>query len=197
MNYLAHAYLSFGEEEILAGNMISDFVKGKSKFDYPAGIQAGIALHRMIDSFTDSHAITKEAKEVFRPAYRLYSGALVDVVYDHFLAIDEQEFTEESLQLFSIRTYKQLASNASLFPSKFAIMYPYMQTQNWLFNYRHRWGIQKSLQGVVRRSAYLTESETAFQLFETHYELLQTCFRRFWPAVKEYAAAELADLRKG
>jgi acyl carrier protein phosphodiesterase len=29
MNYLAHAYLSFGEPDILAGNMISDFVKGK------------------------------------------------------------------------------------------------------------------------------------------------------------------------
>ncbi len=35
MNYLAHAYLSFGDPDILAGNMISDFVKGKKKFDYP------------------------------------------------------------------------------------------------------------------------------------------------------------------
>lgn len=65
MNYLAHAYLSFGNPEILMGNMISDFVKGKTKFDYPVGIQKGIALHRMIDNFTDTHAATKEAKEFF------------------------------------------------------------------------------------------------------------------------------------
>jgi acyl carrier protein phosphodiesterase len=40
MNYLAHAYLSFNDPEILVGNMISDFVKGKKKFDSPR-YQAG------------------------------------------------------------------------------------------------------------------------------------------------------------
>ena len=49
------------------GNMISDFVKGKKKFDYPPGIQKGIMLHRAIDTFTDTHEATKLAKEVFRP----------------------------------------------------------------------------------------------------------------------------------
>src|SRR4029077_7560850 len=75
MNYLAHAYLSFNQSEILVGNMISDFVKGKRKFDYPSGIQKGIDLHRAIDQFTDQHSATKEAKEFFRPDYRLYAGA--------------------------------------------------------------------------------------------------------------------------
>ena len=62
MNYLAHAYLSFNEPEILVGNMISDFVKGKKKFDYSPGVQKGIALHRAIDNFTDYHTATKAAK---------------------------------------------------------------------------------------------------------------------------------------
>ena len=60
MNYLAHAYLSFNDPEILVGNMISDFVKGKKKFDYPLRIQAGIMLHRIIDEFTDGHPATRE-----------------------------------------------------------------------------------------------------------------------------------------
>jgi acyl carrier protein phosphodiesterase len=51
MNYLAHAYLSFKHEDILLGNLISDFVKGKKKFDYPLLIQKGITLHRNIDTF--------------------------------------------------------------------------------------------------------------------------------------------------
>jgi acyl carrier protein phosphodiesterase len=75
MNYLAHAYLSFNEPEILAGNMISDFVKGKKKFDYSLTIQQGIALHRAIDQFTDFHPVTQEAKSYFKKDYRLYSGA--------------------------------------------------------------------------------------------------------------------------
>src|SRR6266498_5737073 len=108
MNYLAHAYLSFNRPGILVGNMISDFVKGKKKYGYSEEIQQGIALHREIDRFTDTHAGTKEAKEIFRPAYRLYAGALIDVVYDHFLALDENEFTDESLKAFTIKTYSLL-----------------------------------------------------------------------------------------
>src|SRR5215212_6198912 len=109
MNYLAHAYLSFSDPEILAGNIISDFVKGKKKFDFPAGIQKGIALHRAIDQFTDNHDTTKTAKDVFRPHYRLYSGAFVDVVYDHFLANNRDEFNEQSLYDFSQQVYKTLS----------------------------------------------------------------------------------------
>ena len=39
MNFLAHAWLSFDVPEILAGNLISDFVKGKKKFEFASGIQ--------------------------------------------------------------------------------------------------------------------------------------------------------------
>jgi acyl carrier protein phosphodiesterase len=75
-------------------------------------------------------------------------------------------------------------------PEKFARMYPYMKEHNWLYNYRSRWGAGKSLGGVVRRSVYLTESETAFRLFEDHYQLLQNYFRRFWADVKCFARKE-------
>src|SRR5438552_2946814 len=97
MNYLAHAYLSYNEPEILVGNMISDFVKGKQKYGYPVMIQKGIQLHRDIDMFTDNHPATAKAKDFFRSAYRLYSGPLLDIIYDHFLANDHSLFTERSL----------------------------------------------------------------------------------------------------
>lgn len=167
--------------------MISDFVKGKKKFDYPQGIQRGIMLHRMIDTFTDAHEATKEAKEVFRPHYRLYSGAFVDVVYDHFLAADTAEFSESSLLAFSQEVYSMLDGQALWLPERFALMFPYMKEHNWLFNYRTRWGTGKSLGGVVRRSAYLTDSDTAYQLFEQHYQLLRDCYRHFWASVKPFA----------
>ena len=167
--------------------MISDFVKGKKKFDYPQAIQKGIALHRAIDTFTDNHIATKTAKEFFRPAYRLYSGAFIDVIYDHFLAIDENEFTEKSLFDFTQKTYESLDLDKHWMPEYFSTMFPYMKQHNWLFNYRTRWGLEKSLGGVVRRSAYLTESETAFNLFEQHYQLLQDCYRHFWAEVKPFA----------
>ena len=187
MNYLAHAYLSFSDNEILAGNMISDFVKGKTRYDYPAGIQEGITLHREIDRFTDDHPAVKKAKEIFRPAYRLYSGAITDVVFDHFLAIDESLFREKSLEEFTKETYEKLAMFSAHFPEKFAAMFPYMKMQNWLFNYREKWGIEKSLGGLVRRSAYMKESETAFSLFNENYTELSVIFKTFFPDVKNLA----------
>jgi acyl carrier protein phosphodiesterase len=194
MNYLAHAYLSFNHPEILVGNMISDYVKGKKKLEYTAGIQKGIVLHRAIDTFTDNHAVTKHAKEIFRPHYRLYAGAFVDVVYDHFLANDPAVFTNNSLQQFAEDTYTQLNIFTPVFPPRFAGMFPYMKTQNWLYHYHTKWGIEKSLMGVVRRSAYLTESETAFRLFEENYQLLKETYDNFFPALLSYTQKQYEQL---
>src|ERR1700754_3986396 len=80
VNYLAHAYLSFNQPAVVVGNLISDYIKGKKQFDYPDDIRHGIVLHRAIDTFTDEHPVIKTAKEIFRPHYRLYSGAFIDVV---------------------------------------------------------------------------------------------------------------------
>jgi len=187
MNYLAHAYLSFNRPGILVGNMISDFVKGRKKYEYPEVIQQGIALHREIDAFTDNHFATKEAKNIFRPAYRLYAGSFIDVVYDHFLALDENEFTDDSLKAFTINTYNMLDKYTDHFPEKFRAMYPYMKAHNWLYHYRYREGIQKSLGGVVRRSKYLTESDTAYLLFNEHYDELNRFYQLFFPELKSMA----------
>lgn len=198
MNLLAHAYLSFNDPNILVGNMISDYVKGKNKFLYPPAIQKGIMLHRAIDTFTDTHEATTEAKQVFRPSYRLYAGACIDVVYDHFLANDSNEFAnEQALKLFAANTYASLEQNNNYLPGKFAAMLPYMQLQDWLYHYRFRFGIEKSFGGLVRRSAYLTDSATAFDLFEKHYSHLSTCYKAFFPDVKKMAADWLQNFTNG
>ncbi|MCU0334601.1 MAG: ACP phosphodiesterase [Chitinophagaceae bacterium] len=193
---LAHAYLSPGGAEVLTGNMISDFVKGRTQYDYPAGIRHGIRLHRSIDRFTDEHAATREAKQVFRPAYRLYAGAFVDVVYDHFLANDRQHFSsDEALYAFTRQAYAALSSQQAWLPPRFALMLQPMQQHNWLYNYQYAWGIEKSFGGLVHRSRYLTESATAFQLFQQHYALLQQCYHAFMPALYQLVL-ELAAEQK-
>ncbi|MBC8033455.1 MAG: DUF479 domain-containing protein [Chitinophagaceae bacterium] len=187
MNYLAHAYLSFKNPEILVGNLISDFVKGKKKFDFSPAIQEGIALHRLIDAFTDEHAITKEAKEVFYSTYRLYSGAFVDVTYDHFLANDRDIFADAaSLMEFSLYTYTTISSFEQELPDRFRRVFPYMRADNWLYNYQFTNGIKNSYQGLVYRAAYLTESEPALNIFKDHYYFLQNCYHRFFPQLQEF-----------
>jgi len=187
MNHLAHAYLSFSHPDILVGNMISDHVKGRKKDDYPLGIQKGIRLHRAIDTFTDTHAMVKEAKLVFRKDYRLYSGAFVDISFDHFLATDPEEFSDGTLRVFAQKTYEMLDPYVPIFPEPFARMFPYMKAQDWLYHYQFMDGMKNSFGGLVRRAAYLTESATAFALFEKHYEMLRVCYNQFFPELKEFA----------
>jgi len=194
MNYLAHAYLSFGDEQVLVGNLISDFVKGKKKFNYPEGIQRGITLHRAIDTYTDANEVTKLAKDIFRPSYRLYSGAFMDVVYDHFLATDPDQFSEDTLNQFSKNTYEILERHSKFLPDRFAGMFPYMRSQNWLFNYRTIWGTESSFGGLVRRARYLQESQTACSLFEENYQTLQRYYKAFFPQLKSFAQTEYKDI---
>ena len=195
MNLLAHAYLSFDQPQILLGNMISDYVKGKKQFDYPAGIQKGITLHRAIDEFTDHHAATKEAKQYFQADYKLYAGAFIDIVYDHFLANDRNEFENEViLNIFSHSTCKTLQENISLLPDKFSKLLPHMQSQNWLYNYRFKEGIEKSFDGLVHRAAYLSESSIAYTIFNEEYKNLQQCYAAFFPSLKSFAIRTLNGL---
>lgn len=195
MNYLAHAYLSFRHPGLLTGNMISDFIKGKKQYDYPDHIQLGIRLHRAIDAFTDNHPATREMREYFRPQYRLYAGAFTDVVYDFFLANDTTEFIDEhALRSFTEDSYAQLDQMHEWFPAIFHRFFQNMKQENWLFHYRYAWGIQRSFNGVVRRAAYLEESDQAFNIFLDKQNLLRDCYIEFFPDLKTHAMMTMEQL---
>ncbi len=185
MNFLAHAYLSFNHPEIVVGNLISDFVKGKQRLDYPERIQEGIMLHRAIDGFTDKHPLTKQAASLFRPHYGLYAASFMDVVYDHYLALDTEKFTP-SLWDFAQNVYGILDSQPIL-PDKFHRIFPYMKTQNWLYNYQFKEGIHNSLRGLVYRAAYISDSGPAIEIFDKNYDLFRQCYLAFFPEVEDFA----------
>lgn len=187
MNYLAHAFLSFNEPDLLAGNILSDFIKGKKRYEYSPGIQRGITLHRSIDEFTDNHPATKEARKIFQLAYGLYSAVFMDVVYDHFLAIDEEHFNDNSLKEFSQATYNILQRYQPVFPERFSVLFPYMRQYDWLYNYKNLHGIERSFEGIAHRAKYMSESHTAFNLFKEHYAELQECYNSFFPSLRVFA----------
>ena len=195
MNYLAHAYLSFNEPEILAGNMMSDFIKGKKKFDFSKGIQKGIELHRNIDEFTDNHPATSKAEGFFKKDYRLYSGVFIDIVYDHFLANDKNEFAdEEALKLFSSKTYSILQKYESVFPDNFRTLIHYMKKEDSLYNYKNTDMIEKSFVGLVGRASYLSESTTANELFILYYDAIRDCYKGFFSEVKDFTIKRFQQL---
>lgn len=173
------------------GNLISDFVKGKKQFLFSTEIQKGIQLHRKIDSFTDNHFATKQAKQFFKQAVGLYAGAFVDVVYDYFLANDKNEFADRNqLQQLAQNTYKILDDNFAILPQQMQQMLPYMKQQNWLYNYQFNWGIENSFKGIARRANYLQANNKAFDVFIENYGALSNCYNLFFKDVKKMVLTE-------
>jgi acyl carrier protein phosphodiesterase len=196
MNFLAHAYLSFNNPKILVGNMISDFVKGAQKNNFQKDVRQGIMFHRDIDTFTDQHPATRKAREIFRADYRLYSGAIIDIIYDHFLANDHQNGPAGDLYQFSQDVYNTLEQEHQGLPDRFLHVLAYMKTENWLYSYKDQEGINRSLRGMVRRAAYLSDSTRAFELFVNHFSELQQCYDEFFPDVKQFAKHRLKAVLK-
>lgn len=193
MNYLGHAYLSFGDADILLGNMIGDHIKGRLALNnYPEGIQKGILLHRKIDEFADNHPATQRAKLWFREAYGLYAGAIMDTLYDHFLANDPKLFaSEKDLKTFTLNVYEQIEQNTQYFPPVFAAYFPHMKEHNWLYNYRSMQGMQRALGGLARRAKHIPPIEKAYELFVGHYYQLAQCYYEFIDDVITFAKVEL------
>lgn len=195
MNYLGHALLSMDDPDILAGNMIGDYVKGSASLDdYSEGVKKGILLHRKIDSFADSDPAALRARVWFREKYGLYSGAIIDTVFDHYIATDPQFFkTENDLLSFSQGVYKKLNGYKEIFPPQFAKMFPYMEQQNWLYNYRTMTGVSRSLQGLHRRAKYMEEPEEAYNTFVIRYYELAQSYYDFMERAYEYVKRELTE----
>ncbi len=194
MNYLGHAFLSFGDHNILTGNIIGDHVKGKLALDhYPDEIRKGIELHRKIDMFTDEHPATKRAKVWFREVYGLYSGAIIDSLFDHFLANDPKYFnSEQHLLEFTQITYDGIEQNAAYLPATFATYFPYMKEHNWLYNYRTLSGMKRSLTGLHRRAKHMPEIDKAYELFIGHYYQLAQCYYEFIEDAVRFVKVELS-----
>lgn len=186
MNFLAHSYLSFSEEQ-LVGNMIADFVKNRDVARLPESIQKGIKLHRAIDTFTDAHPLIHEAKASFRPLVRLYSGAFVDVAFDYFLANDTTENSQREWQEHSQRVYAVLRRYEEFLPEVFKKVLDKMQQDDWLYNYRNEWGIEYSFRNVVNKAQFLDKTINVFPAFLANKDFLREKYEIFFPEIKSFA----------
>lgn len=186
MNFLAHSFLSFSDEQIV-GQFLEDHIRNKDRFSFAQEIQNGIAMHRAIDTFTDSHPAIHEAKKIFSPLVRLYSGAFVDVAMDYFLANDLSIHSLEGWKNHSQHVYKVLNENLSLFPENFKLMLSKMQEEDWLYNYREDWGIKFSMRNVLHKARYLDKDLPVFEAFLTHKNFLQECYDNFFQDLYKHA----------
>jgi acyl carrier protein phosphodiesterase len=194
MNFLAHIYLSFDYEQIRIGNFIADGVRGNKYKHLPENIQKGIVLHRAIDSYTDTHPIVKQSILKLRPHHGLYSGVIVAIFYDHFLAKNWADYHEQPLSEYVSGFYELVAAYNQFLPPKVKHMMPYMTSGNWLLSYAKIDGIARVLKGMDGRTKGKSKMALAIVDLEAHYPEFENEFTLFFEEVQDFARQRLHSL---
>ena len=145
MNFLAHIYLSNDNDFIKIGNFMADGIRGNDYNNFPDDVKKGILLHRQIDTFTDSHLVYRKSKHRLHEKYGHYSGVIMDILYDHFLAKNWKNYSDEKLEDFAANFYKSLFDNENILTERTKNMLPYMYERNWLVSYGSIEGIEMIL----------------------------------------------------
>ncbi len=187
MNLLAHTALSGNSDKILVGNFIADFIKGNQYKHYEPEIIEGILLHRKIDQFTDQHPMTRRSTARLQTDYGKYAPVLVDIFYDHFLAIHFKELTRRELQTHSEATYRILENHTDILPVSVQSFLPNMIAQNWLFRYYDLGGILKALEGINKRAKFANHLDQAIHNLEHNFEDFQDDFLSFFPDIQHFS----------
>lgn len=193
MNFLAHAHLSGENDDILFGNFVADAVKGKAVMNYQGDIRFGIRLHRKIDVFTDRHDVFRSSVARVRNSFGKYSGIVVDIYYDHFLARDWDEFNRVPLPLYAGHVYSILLDRYGLLPNRTKWLLPFLVTQNWLVGYAGFDGLKRVFYGMDRRTGFGSGMKNAVEELKKNYDDLYSDFSSFYPGLQEYAVSEIEN----
>lgn len=186
MNFLAHAYLSGEDELIKIGNFIADAVKGNSYTRFPEGVQKGIMLHRFIDDYTDNHEVFRSSKKRLQSKYDKFSGVIVDIYYDHFLAKNWDQYSDVPLKDFVSEAYGILIDHFLLLPARSKRILPFMVSQNWLVGYANFKELDRVFKGMSNRVKRLNSGmEDAVTDLQKQYDLFYEDFSLFFPQLIE------------
>jgi acyl carrier protein phosphodiesterase len=198
MNLLAHGYLSTIPDcpitnDLLVGNFLGDFIKGDPahpRHGLTPEVVVGIRIHRAIDTFTDTHPDVALVRDLLHPRCHKYAGVAVDVFFDHFLARNFSELTGRELTDFVPYYYNTLQQYAHTFPVDAQRMLAAMIRHNWIPYYAQFEGVERSLQGISRRTQFPSGLDTALLDLRQYYDEIGAAFRRFWPELVAHVAAQ-------
>lgn len=194
MNFLAHIYLSGNNDAIKIGNFMADSIRGRQFENYPIDIKKGILLHRAIDSFTDMHPIYRKSKHRLHNKYGHYSGVIMDIFYDHFLAKNWNSYSVIPLEPYAQAFYTLLTNHIDSLTDRAKGMLPYMIGRNWLLSYASLEGIEMIMFQMDHRTKNRVSMQESIVELKQYYELFESEFTLFFEALREHCREKLAEL---
>jgi acyl carrier protein phosphodiesterase len=194
MNFLAHIYLSGDNDLLKIGNFMADGIRGNDYLNFPEEIKKGIILHRHIDTFTDAHPVYRKSKHRLHEKYGHYSGVIMDILYDHFLAKNWSRYSDEKLVHFAEKFYQSLQNNYEVLTEKTKKMLPYMIARNWLVSYATIAGIEMILFQMDYRTKHRAHMQEAVKELQDFYLDFEAEFTIFFEELRKYCIEKMAIL---
>ncbi|WP_310377650.1 acyl carrier protein phosphodiesterase [Flavobacterium sp.] len=194
MNFLAHIYLSGNNDLIKIGNFMADGVRGKDYLNFPEEVKKGILLHRQIDTFTDSHLIYRKSKHRLHKKYGHYSGVIMDILYDHFLAKNWNNYSNERLEDYTANFYQSLETNYNILSEKTKNLMPYMIERNWLVSYATIAGIEMILFQMDYRTKHRANMQEAIVELQEFYLEFEQEFTDFFEELITFTNQKIITL---
>jgi acyl carrier protein phosphodiesterase len=159
----------------MLGNLCGDLIKGNKFIGLHPSVKKGVQLHRSIDSFTDSHKLIRKAKAIVRPEFNLFSGIVIDMFFDHFVAN-----RHHSLKKHVKYVYDSAKAHSSDLPSSFNDKMYYMMKYNWLEMYKTSEGLRSILFQMRRRIGNKSPLNESVDILIERKEEFNVIFDEVW-----------------
>ena len=174
---------------------MADSIRGNSYLEYPDELRKGILLHRYIDTFTDANPIYRKSKHRLHEKYGHYSGVIMDIVYDHFLSKNWDNYSDEKLEDYADSFYKLLQDNYEILPEKVQKMLPYMIARNWLVSYESLAGLEMILFQMDYRTKHRVNMQEAIVEVRKFYNEFEEEFILFFEELQKHCKEKLKELQ--
>jgi len=193
MNWLAHVFLSEPDVEFRLGNLLADVVRGPQRDAMSANFVRGAACHKAIDAFTDAHPIVKRSRARVSSERRRFSGVLVDVFYDYFLARNFGRYSSVALGAYTAAFYADVQAHPITLPADAQLMLERIVRYDLLASYARVDGVERALHRI---STYLTSRwgkqfalERGVEDLLAHEAAFAADFLEFFPTLQAHVAS--------
>lgn len=174
--------LSGNDDQLMVGNFMGDFVKGPLLERFPPRLLQGVALHRRIDSYAESHPSFRQSRHRISPDYGLYRGVMVDIFYDFYLVNDWGNWSDESIEDYLTRTRRIVDQHLNSLPTEMQRLVPII-FEELLPSYGSVEGIRSALSRLSRRISRPNPLLGGEAELLRHYDEMRSDFRIFTPDI--------------
>lgn len=181
MNYLAHLLISPDHAQSRLGNIMADFMRDVKTEKLPDKVWEGVKLHRVVDGFTDAHAVVKDLRRLFSPEKRRFSGIVLDVAFDHFLIKHWDKYTSYDFNEFVDHCYQDLWEHRELMPPRMEMVVGWMIKRDWIRSYSELDHVGRALDGLASRLKMKHGFHGSIQEVYENHGAIESGFLNFFP----------------